>query len=60
MVERVDRIKQQKSTAANDAKRAYYKQWRANNKDKIRTYNERYWAKKAAESEAIIGKTNTE
>lgn len=60
MVERVDRIKQQKSTAATDARRAYYKQWRANNKDKVKAYNERYWAKKAAESEAIIGKADTE
>ena len=28
-------------------KRAYEKQWRANNKDKVRAKNQRYWLKKA-------------
>ena len=60
IVERVDRIEQQNSTAVRDIKRANYKQWRANNKDKLREYNKRYWEKKAAESEANVGKANTE
>lgn len=25
----------------------YYRHWRANNKDRIREYNARYWAKRA-------------
>ena len=29
------------------AKRAYEKQWRANNKDKVRAKNQRYWIKRA-------------
>lgn len=29
-------------------RREYYRQWRANNKDRIREYNARYWAKRAA------------
>ena len=28
-------------------KRAYEKEWRANNKDKVRAKNQRYWIKKA-------------
>lgn len=28
-------------------RREYYRQWRANNKDRIREYNARYWAKRA-------------
>lgn len=52
MVERVDRVKQEKNKAAIDARRAYYKTWRNKNKDKVKEYNARYWAKKAAESEA--------
>lgn len=28
-------------------RREYYRKWRANNKDRIREYNARYWAKRA-------------
>ncbi|MBR3715710.1 MAG: phosphatase [Clostridia bacterium] len=28
-------------------RKAYYKNWRAQNKDKVRKNNERYWRKKA-------------
>ena len=31
------------------AKRAYHKEWRDKNKDKVKQSNQRYWAKKAAE-----------
>lgn len=34
---------------AIEARRAYQKQWRAANKDKVREHNRRYWAKKFAE-----------
>ena len=32
-----------------EARRAYKKQWRTANKDKVREYNRRFWLKKAAE-----------
>ena len=28
-------------------KKVYYKEWRKNNKDKIKKYNERFWKKQA-------------
>lgn len=31
----------------NDVKKEYFKNWRKNNKDKIKEYNSRYWQKKA-------------
>ena len=31
------------------AKRAYHKEWREKNKDKVKKSNHKYWAKKAAE-----------
>ena len=31
-------------------RRAYYKKWRATHKEQIKTYNKRYWEKKAKES----------
>lgn len=33
--------------AAKEARNAYYRQYRAANKDKIREYNQRYWERKA-------------
>ena len=37
------------SKQAAAAKREYMKKWRANNKDKIKGYQEKYWQKKADE-----------
>ena len=31
-------------------RRAYYKKWRAQNKEKVRENNERYWRKKAEQA----------
>lgn len=31
-------------------RREYLKKWRANNRDKVREYNKRYWQKKAEEA----------
>lgn len=31
-------------------RREYYRQWRANNKERVREYNARYWAKRAMRS----------
>ena len=31
----------------NQIKKEYYKNWRKNNKDKIKNYNSKYWEKRA-------------
>ena len=36
------------SEAAREAQRAYYREWRKKNPDKVREKNRRYWEKKAA------------
>ncbi len=36
----------------SEIRRAYHKQWRAKNKDKVREYNRRFWEKKASEQRA--------
>ena len=36
------------SDAAREAQRAYYREWRKKNPDKVREKNRRYWEKKAA------------
>lgn len=36
----------------NAAQRAYYKEWRAKNKNKVKKYNENFWAKKAQKNRA--------
>lgn len=35
--------------AAIEARRAYQRKWRAENKDKVKEHNRRFWLKKAAE-----------
>ena len=35
---------------AKEARRAYYKEWRRRNPDKVRENNLRYWRKKAEEA----------
>lgn len=36
---------------ARKARNAYYRSWRANNQEKVKQAQEKYWAKKAAEIE---------
>ena len=43
---------------AIEACRAYQRQWRAANKDKVREHNRRFWLKKAAEQQE--GRQNNE
>lgn len=38
--------------AEREARNKYMKEWRANNKDKIKQYQKSYWNKKAKEMEA--------
>ena len=37
---------------AAEARRAYYRAWRAANKDKVKQYNEAYWQRKAEQMAA--------
>lgn len=43
---------QKLSEEARNARNEYYRAWRAKNPDKVRSSNERYWRKKAAEMAA--------
>ncbi len=36
-----------KLTAAIEVRRAYQREWRSKNKDKVKEYNANYWSKKA-------------
>lgn len=45
------------SDVAKESRRAYYKAWRAKNKDRIRDYNARYWAKRAERENKEGGET---
>lgn len=38
------------SEEAKKLKKEYFRKWRANNKDKVKEYNKRYWERKAAEA----------
>lgn len=39
-----------------EARRAYQRKWRAENKDKVREHNRRFWRKKAAEQAELSAK----
>ncbi len=39
------------SQEAREARRAYQREWRKKNRDKVREYEKRYWERKAAEAE---------
>ena len=42
-------MKQSIEEMAIEARREYFRQWRAENKDKVRKHNQNYWRKKAME-----------
>ena len=42
-------MSKQLSQEANEARNAYYREWRKKNKEKVKQYNEKYWKKKANE-----------
>ena len=46
-------MNEQNTTAitAAEARRAYYRAWRAANKDKVKQYNKKYWQRKAEQLE---------
>ena len=41
--------------AAKEARREYYRAWRAANKDKVKAINERYWVKKGLQAAGNTG-----
>ena len=47
-----ERYHAQLSEAAKEARRAYAREWRRRNPDKIRAARDRYWEKKAREAKA--------
>lgn len=49
-----------KEEAAAEARRAYQRAWNKKNRDKVREYQLRYWAKKAAEAKAAEQQTTVE
>jgi hypothetical protein len=49
MANQIELTKEQQKEAAIEARRAYQREWRKRNKDKIREYNDRFWTKKGAE-----------
>ena len=42
--------------AALEARRAYQREWRRKNRDKVKAWNERYWQKKA-DQQAVQGES---
>ena len=46
----------EKSEAKRREKNRYQNKWRSNNKDRVRSYNLRYWKKKIAELEEDVSK----
>lgn len=46
------------TNAAVAAKRAYMRKWRAENKDKVKAHQQKYWERKAAELAEKEGQEN--
>lgn len=40
-------LTKQQREAARLARNAYYREWRRKNKDKVKLYNAKYWAKRS-------------
>ena len=45
-------LTKQEKELIKQAQRNYYKKWRANNKDKVKAANQRYWLKQAQKAQA--------
>lgn len=48
----------EKNEFVNEIKKSYYKNWRIQNKDKVKQYNSRYWAKRAQRIINDVSATN--
>jgi hypothetical protein len=49
MANKIELTKEQQKEAAIEARRAYQREWRRRNRDKVRQYNETFWLKKGKE-----------
>lgn len=47
-------------TMATNSRKKYYAEWRAKNRDKVREYNARYWAKRAVREAKSAGQEQKE
>lgn len=47
-------------TMATNSRKKYYAEWRAKNRDKVREYNARYWAKRAEREAKSAGQEQKE
>lgn len=48
------------NTMATDSRKKYYAEWRAKNREKVREYNARYWAKRAEREAKSAGQEQKE
>ena len=46
------------SEAAVEARKEYYRQWRARNRERVKEYNRSYWARKAQAAEKSGGESD--
>lgn len=46
------------SEAAVEARKEYYRQWRAKNRERVKEYNRSYWARKAQAAERSGGESD--
>lgn len=53
-------MEQTNSERAAEIRRAYQKEWRAKNKDRVREYNRRFWEKQASEKIEITDDRTTQ
>lgn len=49
-----------KNIKAAELRRAYQKEWRAKNKDRVREYNRRFWEKQAEKQSEIAAERQTD
>lgn len=49
------RMLSEEERAAIEARREYYRKWRAANKDKVKASNQRYWVKKGLQAASNTG-----
>lgn len=53
-------ISENQEQAALEARRAYYKEWRAKNRERTKEYARRYWQRRAQQATAEAGSQTQE